>query len=66
VKRREFIGVVGGAIVWPLVARAQRPAGRIYRVGYLSITQQLHLIKAFEGGLWSFAYRVGENAVIEY
>ncbi len=69
-KRREFIALAGGAAAtWPLAARAQQPAGRVYRVGYLSIgsrEQQLHFIKAFEEGLRSLGYRVGENVVIEY
>ena len=68
--RREFITLFGGtAATWPLAARAQQPAGRVYRVGYLMIAsreQQLHLIKAFEEGLRSLGYRVGENVVIEY
>jgi putative ABC transport system substrate-binding protein len=33
-KRREFIGVLGGAAVWPLVARAQQPEV-IRRIGVL-------------------------------
>ena len=69
-KRREFIKLISGvAASWPLVARAQQSAGRVYRVGYLAIgsrDQQLHLIKAFEEGLRSLGYRVGENVVIEY
>ncbi len=69
-KRREFIALLGGAAaVWPLAVRAQQPAGRVYRVGYLAIAsreQQLHLVKAFEEGLRSVGYRVGENVVIEY
>src|SRR5438874_11565267 len=68
-QRREFITLFGGAAAtWPLAARAQQ-AGRVYRVGYLTIAsrdQQLHLIKAFEEGLRSLGYRVGENVVIEY
>ena len=70
-RRREFIVGLGGALVsnWPIVGRAQQPTGRVYRVGYLSIAsreQTLHFIKAFEEGLRSLGYRVGENVVIEY
>ena len=69
-KRRDFITLLGGTTTtWPLAARAQQPAGRVYRVGYLSIgsrEQTLHFIKAFEEGLRSLGYRVGENVVIEY
>jgi len=69
-KRRAFITLLGGAAAtWPLAARAQQPAGRVYRVGYLMIAsreQLLHLVKAFEDGLRSLGYRVGENVVIEY
>ena len=69
-KRREFITLFGGtAATWPLAARAQQPAGRVYRVGYISIgsrDQTLHLVKAFEDGLRSLGYRVGENVAIEY
>jgi putative ABC transport system substrate-binding protein len=69
-QRREFITLFGGtAATWPLAARAQQPAGRVYRVGYISLgsrEQPLHFIKAFEEGLRSLGYRVGENVVIEY
>jgi putative ABC transport system substrate-binding protein len=68
-RRRAFIGLIGGAAAWPLSVRAQQKTGRVYRIGYLTITsreQQLHLIKAFEDGLQSLGYRVGENVVIEY
>jgi putative ABC transport system substrate-binding protein len=57
------------AAVWPLAVRAQQPAGRVYRVGYLSIGSQeqtLHYITAFEEGLRRLGYRVGENVVVEY
>src|SRR5712671_3640087 len=69
-KRREFIMLIGGtAATWPLAVRAQQPAGRVYRVGYFAITtreRSLHVMKAFEEGLRSLGYRVGENVVIEY
>jgi putative ABC transport system substrate-binding protein len=69
-RRREFITLLSsGAVAWPLAALAQQPAGRVYRVGYLSIVSrehQSHFIKAFEEGLRSLGYRVGENVIIEY
>src|SRR5712675_1778181 len=69
-KRREFIAAVSGVVAaLPLAARAQQPAGRVYRVGYLaggSRQTQLNLMKAFDEGLRSLGYRVGQNIVIEY
>src|SRR5215211_4168839 len=69
-RRREFITLLGGtAASAPFAARAQQPAGRVYRVGYFAIASRersLHLMKAFEQGLRSLGYRVGENVVIEY
>src|SRR3954466_13576007 len=69
-KRREFITLFGGtAASAPFAVRAQQPAGRVYRVGYLSINsreQGLYAVIAFEEGLRSLGYRVGENVVIEY
>jgi putative ABC transport system substrate-binding protein len=69
-RRREFITLLGGAAAtWPLAARAQQPAGRVYRIGYQSIAPRevaLHYIKAFEDGLRSLGYRVGDNVAIEY
>ena len=69
-RRREFLTLFGGTVAtWPLAARAQQLAGRVYRVGFLSISfreRTLRFIEAFEQGLRSLGYRVGENVVIEY
>ena len=50
--------------------RARATTGRAgLQVGYLSIgfrERTLHFTEAFEGGLRSLGYRVGENVVIEY
>ena len=68
-QRHELITLFGGtAATWPLAARAQQPAGRIYRVGFLSISFREHALYVInvEEGLRSLGYRVGENVVIEY
>jgi putative ABC transport system substrate-binding protein len=69
-KRREFIaGIAGGALAWPLSARAQQPTARVYRVGSLAVSsreQSLDYVRAFEEGLRGLGYRLGENLVIEY
>src|SRR5215218_5326460 len=69
-QRRDFITLLGGAAVTlPLAARAQQPGGRIYRVGYLaggSQQTQVYFIKAFEEGLRSLGYRIGQNIIIDY
>src|SRR5436305_2318542 len=69
-QRRKFIALCGGiAATWPLAATAQHRRERVYRVGYLAVAsreQQSHLSKAFEDGLRSLGYRVGENVLIEY
>jgi hypothetical protein len=46
-RRRGFMILLGGAVTWPLAVRAQQPAGRVYRVGYLAFAsreQQIQLI----------------------
>jgi putative ABC transport system substrate-binding protein len=69
-QRREFITLFGGAAAtWPLALHAQRPAGRVYRVGYLSLASRERTpqyIDAFEDGLRRLGYGVGANVVIEY
>jgi putative ABC transport system substrate-binding protein len=69
-KRRTFITLLGsGAVAWPLAVQAQQPAGRVYRIGSLTISsreQTRHLFTTFEEGLQSLGYRVGENVATEY
>jgi len=67
-KRRDLITVLGGtAAIWTLAARAQQARGRLYKVGYLGpASPEPHLIKAFEYGLQTLGYRLGENVVVEY
>jgi putative ABC transport system substrate-binding protein len=69
-RRREFIGVVGGAAVWPLVARAQQP-GRVRRIGVLMSAaaddaQGQAWSAAFIQGLQQLGWEVGGNIRIDY
>jgi len=52
-ERREFIAGIGGAaIAWPLAARAQQLAGRVYRVGYLGTgANNPRILQFFRDGL---------------
>jgi len=70
VGRLEFIALLGGAVVWPLAARAQKP-DRVWRLGYLNATeipgepqaQAGRLI--MEAALARLGYIEGKNLVIE-
>jgi putative ABC transport system substrate-binding protein len=67
-RRREFITLIGGgAIAWPLIARAQQPSMPV--IGYLhsgSFAAFAHLVPAFREGLKDTGYVEGQNAAIEY
>ena len=65
VKRREFITLLGGAAAaWPHAARAQQPARKIARLGFLHISRNENAL-AFIAGLRDAGYVDGQNAVIE-
>jgi ABC-type uncharacterized transport system substrate-binding protein len=60
-RRRTFIGVVGGAAVaWPLIPRAQS-ADKVWRIGVFHVGVD-HVPETLEGlrdGLWALGYDVG-------
>jgi len=66
--RREFITLLGGAVaVWPVMARAQRPA--IPVIGFLgggSAEAGRSYVAAFGQGLAQAGYKDGQNVAIEY
>jgi putative tryptophan/tyrosine transport system substrate-binding protein len=66
-RRREFIGLAGGAVAWPLAATAQQ-ADRVYRIGYLGVgsaANQASRMGAFRAGLAALGYAEGKNIIIE-
>jgi putative tryptophan/tyrosine transport system substrate-binding protein len=66
-RRREFLGVIGGAAAWPLAARAQRPAMPV--IGYFSGRSpdaeapiRVPFLKALEES----GFTAGRNVAVEY
>ena len=61
-RRREFIGFVGGAVTWPIAVIA-KPAAKMPRLG---IIDDALIWDHFRRGLHARGYVEGRNIVIEY
>jgi putative ABC transport system substrate-binding protein len=67
VKRREFIALAGGAVAWPITARAQSATKQV--VGFLnsaSAETYANEVAAFRQGLGELGFVDGQNITIEY
>jgi putative ABC transport system substrate-binding protein len=60
-RRRDFITLLGGAVAWPLAARAQKP--KIPRIG---IIDDAPIWDHFRTGLRELGYIEGRNIALEY
>jgi putative ABC transport system substrate-binding protein len=69
-RRREFVGLLGGAAaatIWPRASRAQ-PA-KVPRVGFLGLPSADSLptrTEAFRAGLRDLGYHEGQDLMVEY
>jgi ABC-type uncharacterized transport system substrate-binding protein len=68
-RRREFISLLGGAVAWPLAARAQR-AERVRRIGILMNTaaddpEPQTYITAFRQALQQLGWTEGRNLQVD-
>jgi putative tryptophan/tyrosine transport system substrate-binding protein len=69
-RRREFIALLGGAVAWPLAARAQQPE-RMRRIGVLTPfpaddAEGHARLTAFAQALQQLGWTVGQNVRVDY
>ena len=65
--RRTLIALLGGAVAWPVVVRAQQPAMPV--IGFLRVTSagdSTNLVAAFQQGLKQMGFVEGQNVAVEY
>ena len=64
-RRREFLGLLGGAAVWPVAVRAQQSTARQVRVGLITPTPLTPtMLSAFRDGMQERGYVEGQNLSI--
>src|SRR5262245_44894860 len=65
-QRRKFIGLLGGAAVWPLAARAQQAMPLIGFLSGRSPVESAAVLAAFHRGLAEQGYGEGRTLTVEY
>jgi putative tryptophan/tyrosine transport system substrate-binding protein len=67
IRRREFLPLLGGAVAWPLAARAQQAALPV--IGFISTRTSVDsaaVVAAFHQGLNEASYSDGRNVAVDY
>jgi putative tryptophan/tyrosine transport system substrate-binding protein len=65
IKRRQFIGGLGSAAAWPVVARAQQPALPVIGLVNTGLADA-DRVRAFRKGLGETGYVEDLNVTVEY
>ena len=66
-QRRNFLGILGGAAAWPLVAHAQKPA-KLPTIGFLGTTTSATwslAVAAFEQRLHELGWVAGRTVAMD-
>jgi putative ABC transport system substrate-binding protein len=66
IKRRQFIGLVGGAAAWPLAATAQQSLPVLGFLNLRSAQGSTEVVSSFVQGLTEAGFDDGRNVAIEY
>jgi putative tryptophan/tyrosine transport system substrate-binding protein len=67
IRRREFVGLIGGAAAWPIAARGQQPMTPV--IGFLRSTPASssgYIVDAFRQGLSDAGLIEGKNVTVDY
>jgi putative tryptophan/tyrosine transport system substrate-binding protein len=65
-RRREVLGLVGGAAAWPLAARGQQSLPAVGFLSSRSPEESAHLVEAFRGGLKDGGFIEGQSVSLEF
>src|SRR5438046_1888411 len=66
ITRRHFAATLGGAVAWPLAAKAQQQLPVVGILSSRSFWESQYLINAFWNGLNETGYAENRNVAIEY
>src|SRR5215469_4739869 len=65
-RRREFVTLLGGAVVWPFAVNAQQSLPVVGFLSSRSPEESAHLVEAFRGGLKDGGFIEGQSVSLEF